>query len=327
LSFLFKLFLYDDGGTKFMWLWEFGAPLEIAARALLLSQGLYEGPTLGESGEWSNVPFAFNYGITGVGLYVRNPNDIVPSIYTVGSPDLKEMTWTPFPSGGPFYEAVARVFGTELDWILKDVIVVQTGRLELQADPGDPIQTTTDTGQLGAPVQWGTSYGYLTAGHVGKSVGSIIQDSALNTVGTVVFAMDPTGKGATPEIDVAVVEVAGKVWSNRLSITGAAVARGSAAVDVYRRSYPNPIPSTIQGGKSWFVASPPGAPLTTLNAVYLTSAGVTAGGDSGGPVMLSGTTTMIGHVAAGGPATSCIQDVRHQMRKIKSNPAFRTIRF
>ena len=75
-----------------MWLWEFGAPLEIAARALLLSQGLYEGPTLGESGEWSNVPFAFNYGITGVGLYVRNPNDIVPSIYTVGSPDLKEMT-------------------------------------------------------------------------------------------------------------------------------------------------------------------------------------------------------------------------------------------
>jgi len=310
-----------------MWLWEFGAPLEIAARALLLSQGLYEGPTLGESGEWSNVPFAFNYGITGVGLYVRNPNDIVPSIYTVGSPDLKEMTWTPFPSGGPFYEAVARVFGTELDWILKDVIVVQTGRLELQADPGDPIQTTTDTGQLGAPVQWGTSYGYLTAGHVGKSVGSIIQDSALNTVGTVVFAMDPTGKGATPEIDVAVVEVAGKVWSNRLSITGAAVARGSAAVDVYRRSYPNPIPSTIQGGKSWFVASPPGAPLTTLNAVYLTSAGVTAGGDSGGPVMLSGTTTMIGHVAAGGPATSCIQDVRHQMRKIKSNPAFRTIRF
>jgi hypothetical protein len=327
LRFLFKLFLYDDGGTKFMWLWEFGAPLEIAARALLLSQGLYEGPTLGESGEWSNVPFAFNYGITGVGLYVRNPNDIVPSIYTVGSPDLKEMTWTPFASGGPFYEAVARVFGTELDWILKDVIVVQTGRLELQADPGDPIQTTTDTGQLGAPVQWGTSYGYLTAGHVGKSVGSIIQDSALNTVGTVVFAMDPTGKGATPEIDVAVVEVAGKVWSNRLGITGAAVARGSAAVDVYRRSYPNPIPSTIQGGKSWFVASPPGAPLTTLNAVYLTSAGVTAGGDSGGPVMLSGTTTMIGHVAAGGPATSCIQDVRHQMRKIKSNPAFRTIRF
>jgi hypothetical protein len=62
LRFLFKLFLYDDGGTKFMWLWEFGAPLEIAARALLLSQGLYEGPTLGESGEWSNVPFAFNHG-------------------------------------------------------------------------------------------------------------------------------------------------------------------------------------------------------------------------------------------------------------------------
>jgi len=311
-----------------MWLWEFGAPIEIAARALLLSEGLYEGPTAGEGGEWSNVPFGFNYGITGVGLYVRNPGDIVPSIYTVGSPEQKEMTWGNFPSGGPFYEAVARVFGTDLDWILKDVIVVQTGKLELQADPGDPIQTTV-TGQLGAPVQWGggASCGFLTAGHVGRSVGSIVQDSALNMVGTVVLALDPTGKGATPEIDVAVVEVAAHAWGNRLGISGASAGSGSAAIDIYRRSYPNPIPSTIQGGKGWCVVSPPGAPLTTLNAVYLSSAGVTAGGDSGGPVMLQGTTNMIGHVAAGGPATSCIQDVRHQMRKIKSNPAFRTIRF
>lgn len=309
-----------------MWLWEFGAPIETAARALLLAEGLYEGPTLGESGEWSNVPFGFTYGITGVGLYARGPNDIVPSIYTVGSPELKEMIWTPFPTFSPFYEAVARVFGTELDWILKDVIVVQTGRLELQADPGDPIQTSTDTGQLGAPVRWGPSCGYLTAGHVGKSVGTAIDDPALHTVGTVVYAADPTGKGATPEIDVAVVEVPSRSWGNRLGITGAAVARGLAAVDVYQRFNPKPIPSTIQGGKSWFVTSPPGAPLTTLNAVYLTSTGVTSGGDSGGPVMLSGTSTMIGHVVAGGPNTSCIQDVRHQLRKIKSNPAFKAIR-
>ena len=72
--FLFRLFLYDEGGTRLMWLWEFGASLETAARALLLSEGLYHGPTLGETGEWSNVPFAFNYGITGVGLYARTPN-------------------------------------------------------------------------------------------------------------------------------------------------------------------------------------------------------------------------------------------------------------
>jgi hypothetical protein len=309
-----------------MWLWEFGAPLETAARALLLSEGLYQGPTLGETGEWSSVPFAFNYGITGVGLYARKPNEIVPSVYTVGSPDVKEMTWTAFPNEGPFYEAVTQVFGPDPGWILKDVIVVQTGRLELQTDPGDPIQTSV-TGQLGAPVQWGTSRGFLTAGHVGKRVGTIVQDSALNTVGTVVFAIDPTGNGATPEIDVAVVEVAaGQAWGNSLGITGAAVARASAAIDIYRRSHPNPVPSMIQGGKAWCVVSPPGAPLTTLNAVYLSSAGVTASGDSGGPVMLQGTATMIGHVAAGGPATSCIQDVRHQIRKIKSNPAFRTIR-
>jgi hypothetical protein len=124
---------------------------------------------------------------------------------------------------------------------------------------------------------------------------------------------------------VAVVEVAAGQWGNRLGITGTAVARGSAAIEVYRRGYPNPVPSTIQGGQGWFIASAPGAPLTTLGAVYLLSAGVTVLGDSGGPVTLQGTSAIIGHVAAGGPATSCIQDVLHQLKRIKSNKAFKTI--
>lgn len=306
-----------------MWFWEFGASSETAARALLLSEGLFQGPTLARTGDWSNVPFGFNYGITGVGLHATG-YDIVPAIYTVGSPDQQEMTWAPFSSDTPIYEAVAQVFGTDLDWILKDVIVVQTGRLELQADPADPIQTSV-VGQLGAPVQWGASQGFLTAGHVGLAVNTVVQDYALNTVGNVVFALDPTGKGATPEIDVAVVEVPASQFGNSLGITGTAVARGSASIEVYRRGYPHPVSSTIQGGQGWFVASAPGAPLTTLASVYLLSAGVTVLGDSGGPVMLQGTKTIIGHVAAGGPATSCIQDVRHQLRRIRSNKAFRTI--
>jgi len=309
-----------------MWLWEFGASPETTARAFLLSEGLFQGPTLGEKGEWSNVPFGFNYGITGVGLYARNANDIVPSIYTVGSPDLKELTWTSFSNDGPFYEAIVQVFGKEMDlnWILKDLIVVQTGRLELQADPGDPIQTSV-LGQLGAPVRWGASQGFLTAGHVGLSVGTVVQDYALNTVGTVAFALDPTGKGPNPEIDVAVVEVPPGHCGNRLGITGTAIARGAAAIDVYQRGSRNPIPTTIQGGKGWFVASAPGAPLTVLDAVYLTSGGVTALGDSGGPVMLPGTSTIVGHIVAGGPATSCVQDARRQLRKIRRNKTFKTI--
>lgn len=308
-----------------MWFWEFGAPLETAARALMLSEGLYRGPSLWQRGEGLRVPFGFNYGITGVGLYVRNKDDIVASIYTVGNPNLEQMTWTSFPSEGPFYDAVVQVFGEDLNWILKDVIVVQTGRLSLQADPGDPIQTSV-TGQLGAPVQWGTSRGYLTAGHVGKGVGTVVQDSWFNTVGTVRFAMDPTGKGDEPEIDVAVVEVDAARWGNRLGITGTAVARGAAALDVYRRGTPNPVPATVQGGQGWFIASLPGDPVTTLASVYVLSAGVTADGDSGGPVMLQGSTTLIGHIAAGGPATSCIQDVSLQMSAIKSDAAFKTIR-
>ena len=66
LWFLLELFLYNEGAIRFMWLWEFGTSLETAARALLLSEGLYQGPTLGESNEPLVVPFAFNYGITGV---------------------------------------------------------------------------------------------------------------------------------------------------------------------------------------------------------------------------------------------------------------------
>ena len=82
----------------------------------------------------------------------------MPCVYTVldGS---RTVDVGALPQRRPIYDAVAQVFGTDLGWILKDLIVVQTGPMELQADPGDPIQTTV-TGQLGAPVQWGTSRGF-----------------------------------------------------------------------------------------------------------------------------------------------------------------------
>ena len=165
----------------------------------------------------------------------------------------------------------------------------------------------------------------LTAGHVGKSVGTIVHDSSLNTVGRVVFALDPTGKGATPEIDVAVVELAaGQGWGNKLGITGSVVPPPLAALDIYRRSLPNPVVNTVRSKSAWWIVSQ--NPLTTLLSVYITTSGATGGGDSGGPVLLQGTKNLVGHIAAGGPAASCLQDVRYQLRKIKSNPAFSSIR-
>jgi hypothetical protein len=307
-----------------MWLWDFGASLETAGRALLLSEGLYQGPA--DFNEPFTFPFALRYGITGVGLYAKSRTDIVPCVYTPGSFEITELTADPFPSDGPFYEAIARVFGRDLTWILSDLVLVRTGPVQLQYDPGDRIQTS-GTGQLGAPVRWGASRGFLTAGHVGKSVGTVVYDPSSNVVGSVVFALDPTGQVATPAIDVAVVEVAsGTPWGNSLGINGTSVPTGLAAIDVYQRNTPNPVSTNVRSKASWWVVSAPGHPATNLRGVYLSTTGVTSLGDSGGPVLLQGTSKIIGHVAAGGPAASFIQDVRHQLRKIKSDPVFNSIR-
>ena len=328
LFFLWRLYRFSDGffARRVMWLWEFGASVETAGRALLLSEGLYHGPLTGEFNEPFEVPFALNYGITGVGLYALSSSEIVPCLYTPGSLDVSELTPHPFQLGGPFFEAILQVFGKDFEWIVRDLIVVETGPMELQYDPGDPIQTTTHTGQLGAPVQWGSSRGFLTAGHVGQKSGTTITDASLRKVGSVVYALDPTGKSATPGIDVAVVEVPyGTPWGNTLGITGTSVATPLAAIDVYRRSTPNPVASSVRSKADWWVVTAPSTPSTTLRAIYLSSTGVTSGGDSGGPVLLQGTTKIIGHVAAGGAAASCIQDVRRQLRKIKSDPTFSSI--
>jgi hypothetical protein len=329
LRFISRLDWFGDDEfslRSIMWLWDFGASLETAGRALLLSEGLYQGPA--DFNEPFTFPFALRYGITGVGLYAKSQTDIVPCVYTQGNSEITELTAEPFPSDGPFYEAIVQVFGNDLAWILRDLVLVQTGPVQLQYDPGDKIQTS-GTGQLGAPVRWGTSRGFLTAGHVGKSVGTVVYDAHSNVVGSVVFALDPTGQVATPAIDVAVIEVAsGTPWGNSLGITGTTSVppTGLSAIDVYQRSSPNPVSTHVRSNAKWWIVSAPGYPATKLRGVYLSTTGVTSRGDSGGPVLLQGTTEIVGHVVAGGPATSFIQDVRHQLRKIKSDPVFNSIR-
>ena len=307
-----------------MYLWDFGAPMDVAARALLLSMGLLLGPAEFEDRpEASNRPFGIDFGICGVGLHAQDTVDIAPCLFVEGNSGIKQLIRRPLSANERAYQALVTVFGSNLDWT-KDVVVVPVGPVTLQSDPGDPISTTV-TGQLGAPVQWGADRGYLTAGHVGKKVGTRVNGSA-GQVGNVVFALDPTGITFPSSIDVSVVEVTPSSWGNRLGITGAGKPGPMANVQVFRRTNPNPVAAVVCGKTDWWTVTSPTTPPTTLRGVYLSTIGVTAGGDCGGPVLLAGSKTVIGHVAAGGPSTSCFQDVRHQLRRIKADPAFASIR-
>jgi hypothetical protein len=61
-------------------------------------------------------------------------------------------------------------------------------------------------------------------------------------------------------------------------------------------------------------------------SMYFSVSGVTAGGDSGGPVFEKGGAGVIGHVVgSSGPATSYFQDVKYQIDEIRQDPTFATL--
>jgi hypothetical protein len=349
--FLWRLFTESEDSLlgRFMWLWEFGASMDVAARALLLAEGLYQGPEPESQSETTaSVPFGLSYGICGVGLYALPTGhaaskskgsilfppftareNIVPCLFVTAGPGLERLVTQPLATFAPAGAAITAVFGEEYTTWTSDVVVAPVSPMRPQADPGDPVQTSK-TGQLGAPVSWGGGKGYLTAGHVGLSVGSVVYDDAGSRIGSIVYADDPTGVGSTaaPGIDVALVDLdSGIPWGNSLGIASAAVAKGLDNVDVYTRASLKSGPTMVSlcSKSEWFIVDDPPTPPTALRGVYLSSNGVTAAADSGGPVLLNGTKSIIGHIGAGGSNTSCFQDIRRQLRRIKSNSIYKAI--
>jgi hypothetical protein len=116
-----------------MWLWDFSASTETASRALLLSEGLYQGPIAGDFKEPFAVPFAMCYGISGVGLYANSATDVVPFVYTQGHSDITQLTSKPFSNDGPIYNAITQVFDGDLTWKAEGTII--HGALSLVARP------------------------------------------------------------------------------------------------------------------------------------------------------------------------------------------------
>jgi hypothetical protein len=306
-----------------MAVWEFGDNREAAGRALLLAAALLDGPRNTDRPEAG--PFGWRFRICGVGLFARQ-TEVVPAVYIERESvfELAALNWREAPE---VVAALRAAFGENLDWVGDNVVAVPVSSTFLHADPGDPLHVLKMNGQFGAPVTWGAGKGFLTAGHVGQKVNMSVDDGSGKRLGTVVFvrtanAIQPQGCAGS-SVDVAVVALdPGVPQGNRLKIVSTTVPAPYGAVEVHTRSGVKP--ARVSGAARWWYVSGKGV---TLTEIYLSGGGVTAYGDSGGPVMEAGWGgRIIGHIVSGGAAISCFQDIDHQLAEIRKDPAFATIR-
>jgi hypothetical protein len=303
-----------------MSLWGFGATTDAVGRALLLAEGLRRGPP---GWDVKGGPFGVRFGICGVGLFSRSANNVLPSLFINSGTTLHELAEQPLAEFPGAREALYRVFQDSPELLKADILAVPVSPTFSQISSGDLVSVNGIRGQLGAPVKWQTSSGYLTAGHVGQSNKLVVHDHLMSSIGTVVYVLDPLSSPTLSNgVDVAVIELnQGMTHGAPPAITATAIPTANAAVDVYTQSGVRS--AQIYGSAAWWYAA---SSKVTYTDVYLSGTGVTKGGDSGGPVLLSGNPThIIGHVVCGGSATSCFQDVDHQLAAIRNNPSFSTI--
>ncbi|MGB8032046.1 MAG: hypothetical protein WCF30_20535 [Terracidiphilus sp.] len=228
--------------------------------------------------------------------------------------------WREFPLAGA---ALRDAFGENLDWV-GDAVAVPVSPSSLHALPGGPVRVMAQNGELGAPVTWNGCNGYLTAGHVGQSLNEEAYDENHGNIGKVVFvrtanAIQPQGCAGS-SVDVAIIKLyPGLQHGYRYSI---GIPQPNDTVVVHTRRGMEI--AQIYGAARWWYVSKVGV---TLTEVYLSSRGVTEEGDSGGPVLLARSKgQIIGSIVSGGTATSCFQDIAHQLSEIRKDPNFQNIR-
>lgn len=305
-----------------MSLFQFGATTEDTGRALVLAAGLMQGPSRDRP---LTQPFAMSAGVCGVGLFVEN-RSVFPTIFMnaphIGDAELRAFGIGDFPI---LRDVLGMAFPEGRDWLLKNLKVVSVAPCRPLADTGGIIISAQKKGLLGARVKWGSGEGYLTAGHVGQRVGNAVKDAAGGTVGSVVFVNDPQpNTSATADIDIALVECDPKnvAINNSLGITNMATAVSNDSVTVSTQS--GPASTSIVGYCKWFTAM--NSSGVVFADVYLSTHGVTINGDSGGPVTLANSPAdVIGHVVAGGANTSCLQDIKPQIARVRSDPLFTSL--
>ena len=311
-----------------MSIWNFGNSPLLSARALFLSEALLSGRDDWDPAE--SEPIASQFGVFGVGLASLpegQPNFVVCMLM-----DEARVNVPATPSGivllpdvPDAVKMVQVLFGnvsssTDLQWI-NSVAILPVPPPTPNTGPGNTIHAA-QRGLAGIPVTWnyGKSSGILTAGHLGP-VGTVVTDGT-STIGMIVFSSDPALCGGKISADVALVELTGGITlSGGHAVSGRTHPAPAANVDV---STQTGIQTVALMGEAVYINMLANG---MYGSMYFSVSGVTEGGDSGGPVFISGGTDVIGHVVgSSGAATSYFQDVKYQMDEIRSDPSFATLK-
>jgi hypothetical protein len=204
------------------------------------------------------------------------------------------------------FNFVTGLLGHEPGW-LRNVQAFGIFEAELHLQPADRVQATLG-GSAGCSLSWSGGTGFALAGHVAPTVGAVVSQRG-NPVGTVVWANNPTGHGASAEADFAVAELLPKAafhspYSTRVK------GRPYDSVQLVKANGP-PFPSSRLMGMFVSMALP--AHNSTLGDTYATLAQISSAGDSGAPVILS-SGELLGHVIGASPGiTTFIQDLSYQI--------------
>jgi hypothetical protein len=203
---------------------------------------------------------------------------------------------------------------SELGLDLHDpTLVVGLERPQEHVAPGDPVVCLGMRGTCGVAVS--TEQGnpaFLTAGHVARPVGTTVDD-ATGRIGTVVWS-DSLADHRPGEVcaDAGVVELRADIPVQ--GGPGIAVS-GSASQLAHVVSHGQ------RGPRSAWLRVPlmPSFALTTNEGawgdVFLTDQAISIGGDSGAPVLLDETNTLVGLIVAGAGSYSLVQDISYVLRE------------
>lgn len=177
--------------------------------------------------------------------------------------------------------------------------------------PGEQASGPGTTGTFGAHVTDANgSHCILTAGHVAPRGAQVTDASGAS--GTVQWSNDPAAVGGpAPGADVAIVmPSAAGTASGGVSIAGTAKAVAGDGLDVRGAFTPAGATRTMGFSESLYVPSMAGM----WAQVYFTTDDASQPGDSGCPVLRSGTDELVGHVVGGAPGmTSWIQSIDLQL--------------
>lgn len=260
------------------------------------------------------IPLVDLVGIYGAGVATDGEHEF-PAIFVDDEVHIAGMV--PFDELHDLDELVKVIVG---DDVPASTLFVGIPPPEPHFGPADGAACAGNSGTLGALVTTNQGrLGILTAGHV-ANIKNMNAHSNGTLVGSVVLTMSPlTSAPGLPSADVALIEVDSAsiasatefstTFAPPVSISGSVSARAGQRLVMYsprgRRA------EGILAIAAW-ISSP--RLVGMWEEIYMTLAPISIQGDSGAPVLLEGTSSIVGHVVGGSPGfTTYIQAIDPQL--------------